>query len=264
MSAIECEDLAREGREAFEAVDLGQYTRGMFGMFGGETTSLTLSFSERLAGVVIDRFGKDVIFLPREGRALRRASRPRGQPAVHGLAGGPWPRGEDRGPPAKWRRPSASTAAPWRAHTRTNRRPDAREKAPANAGAFLYHSIWGLSEGFGLFSAPRALGLDGGDAVADVRVGGAPGTPSCTRGNTGPAAPWGSTPGAGRQSAAKNPPRRPRPTRAPACAHFAGAPAPRRSTGKARRRRAYSASNGSLKSPRAASSPRRGPAPRAG
>ena len=67
MSAIECEDLAREGREAFEAVDLGQYTRGMFGMFGGETTSLTLSFSERLAGVVIDRFGKDVIFLPREG-----------------------------------------------------------------------------------------------------------------------------------------------------------------------------------------------------
>ena len=37
---------------------------GTFGMFGGEPQALTLRFSQNLAGVVLDRFGKDVALVP--------------------------------------------------------------------------------------------------------------------------------------------------------------------------------------------------------
>ena len=61
---------AREGLAAFEQVDLAAYTNATFGMFGGKTTSVTMRFDGSLAGVVIDRFGKDIIFSPRPGGAF--------------------------------------------------------------------------------------------------------------------------------------------------------------------------------------------------
>lgn len=60
----------REGLKAFEQVDLAAYTNTTFGMFGGKTTSVTMRFDANLAGVVIDRFGKDVIFSPRPDGAF--------------------------------------------------------------------------------------------------------------------------------------------------------------------------------------------------
>lgn len=59
------DDTPREGLRAFEKLNLAAYTNTTFGMFGGKTTSVTICFDESLAGVVIDRFGKDVMFLPR-------------------------------------------------------------------------------------------------------------------------------------------------------------------------------------------------------
>lgn len=50
----------REGKELFERFDMGIYARKMFGMFGGEEKHVTLQFPNHLAGVVIDRFGKDI------------------------------------------------------------------------------------------------------------------------------------------------------------------------------------------------------------
>ncbi|MGI6577143.1 MAG: helix-turn-helix transcriptional regulator [Eubacteriales bacterium] len=60
MSQIEVVDSPREGQEHFEKFDLAVYTRGVFGMFGGEEEAVRIRFSNHLIGVVIDRFGEDV------------------------------------------------------------------------------------------------------------------------------------------------------------------------------------------------------------
>ncbi|MGN0563991.1 MAG: helix-turn-helix transcriptional regulator, partial [Candidatus Heritagella sp.] len=50
----------REGKDVFETMDLPKYSKGLFGMFGGETTTATLLCENSLAGAIIDRFGKDI------------------------------------------------------------------------------------------------------------------------------------------------------------------------------------------------------------
>ena len=59
-----CMDEAREGKELFDLFDIAAYTRKSFGMYGGEEQSVKLEFENRLVGVVIDRFGKDIIIAP--------------------------------------------------------------------------------------------------------------------------------------------------------------------------------------------------------
>ena len=49
----------RNGESAFEQFDIAKYTNKMFGMFGGEECMLTIQFTNRLVGVVLDRFGKE-------------------------------------------------------------------------------------------------------------------------------------------------------------------------------------------------------------
>lgn len=51
---------AREGQEQATASDLAAYSKALFGMFGGEKTRVTLEVSNKLAGVLIDRFGKEI------------------------------------------------------------------------------------------------------------------------------------------------------------------------------------------------------------
>ena len=57
----------RDGREAFEKLDMAVYTSARVGMFSGETTPVRLEFANHLSGAVIDRFGADTILVP--GRA---------------------------------------------------------------------------------------------------------------------------------------------------------------------------------------------------
>lgn len=66
MRAIRALDAPREGKEAFDAIDVSAYTKQVFGMFGGTRESVTLRFHENLIGVVLDRFGKELPVL-REG-----------------------------------------------------------------------------------------------------------------------------------------------------------------------------------------------------
>ncbi len=54
----------REGREEFTKIDIAEYSSGVFGMFGGEKTHVTFSCKTEMAGVVLDRFGKDVMMTP--------------------------------------------------------------------------------------------------------------------------------------------------------------------------------------------------------
>jgi predicted DNA-binding transcriptional regulator YafY len=54
----------REGREYFEKFDMAAYAKKSFGMYGGEEQYVKLLCENGLAGVIIDRFGKDVMMVP--------------------------------------------------------------------------------------------------------------------------------------------------------------------------------------------------------
>lgn len=60
MGSVTILEDKREGMELFEQTDLAAYTNRTFGMFGGEAETVTLGMPDRLVGVVLDRFGKEV------------------------------------------------------------------------------------------------------------------------------------------------------------------------------------------------------------
>ena len=64
MLHIRMSDAPREGKEHFQKPDMADYTKKSFGMFGGRERQVKLSVENRLAGVIIDRFGKDVLLIP--------------------------------------------------------------------------------------------------------------------------------------------------------------------------------------------------------
>ena len=51
----------REGREKFSEFDPARYSRSLFGMYGGEDVRVTLEARNDMIGVLIDRFGKDIL-----------------------------------------------------------------------------------------------------------------------------------------------------------------------------------------------------------
>ncbi len=57
-------DSLREGRNAFNRFDLADYTYKMFAMFDGKEQMVKIMFENELAGIAIDRFGKDVVLIP--------------------------------------------------------------------------------------------------------------------------------------------------------------------------------------------------------
>jgi len=54
----------REGREAFSDFDISDYSKQVFGMFHGEIRPVTLRCRNDMAGVMIDRFGTDIMMIP--------------------------------------------------------------------------------------------------------------------------------------------------------------------------------------------------------
>ncbi|MBO5473219.1 MAG: WYL domain-containing protein [Lachnospiraceae bacterium] len=54
------EGVKRQGAELFERFDIADYANKTFGMYGGREEMITLEFENRLIGVVMDRFGKEV------------------------------------------------------------------------------------------------------------------------------------------------------------------------------------------------------------
>ena len=61
----------REGAEAFEKLDMSNYTKYTFSMFGGEIEHVTMVFQNRLMNVVIDKFGRDVVAVKEDDRHFR-------------------------------------------------------------------------------------------------------------------------------------------------------------------------------------------------
>ncbi len=64
MGQVAVLETGREGIEKFSEIDLASYTNQTFGMYGGEEEIVTLQFPNRLVGVVLDRFGKEVDIRP--------------------------------------------------------------------------------------------------------------------------------------------------------------------------------------------------------
>lgn len=53
----------REGAELFCDFDVGLYSQKTFGMYGGEECTVALRCRNWLAGIIVDRFGTDTVFL---------------------------------------------------------------------------------------------------------------------------------------------------------------------------------------------------------
>lgn len=64
MLNLEVMDEAREGQDAFREFNLAHYTKTLFGMYAGNETAVTLEANNKMASVLIDRFGKDIIIAP--------------------------------------------------------------------------------------------------------------------------------------------------------------------------------------------------------
>ncbi len=64
MDRISVTDDPRDGVEAFEALDMGIYSRKVFDMFSGEEVRVRMLFDNRMVGAVLDRLGQDAIIIP--------------------------------------------------------------------------------------------------------------------------------------------------------------------------------------------------------
>ena len=71
MANLSVLEESRLGKATFDGFDMAQYAKQMFGMFGGAQQDVELRFAARLAGVVLDRFGKEVTLLPDGGSFFR-------------------------------------------------------------------------------------------------------------------------------------------------------------------------------------------------
>lgn len=63
MAYISAVEQFREGKDAFQQVDMSSYTKKVFGMFTGEEITVRIRFANHLAGAVIDRFGTEVVIV---------------------------------------------------------------------------------------------------------------------------------------------------------------------------------------------------------
>ena len=66
MLHIQMSDEKREGQEQFERLNMADYAKKSFGMFGGKEQKVKLLVQNELAGVMIDRFGKDIMMIPKD------------------------------------------------------------------------------------------------------------------------------------------------------------------------------------------------------
>lgn len=71
MLRITITDQKRAGKERYKKFNLPNYTKRVFGMFSGEETKVTLEAENSMAGVLIDRFGKDIMLIPQGGEHFR-------------------------------------------------------------------------------------------------------------------------------------------------------------------------------------------------
>ncbi len=64
MDKISVTETDRDGMSTYKALDIGVYTKKVFGMFSGTEERVTLRFDNSLVGAVLDRLGQDSMIIP--------------------------------------------------------------------------------------------------------------------------------------------------------------------------------------------------------
>lgn len=64
MQNVTVTELAREGRQVFDEMDMPEYDKKTFGMFAGEEKTIRLRCHTSMIGVMVDTFGRDVSIRP--------------------------------------------------------------------------------------------------------------------------------------------------------------------------------------------------------
>ena len=64
MLKISVLNKKREGMSEFKQFDMPRYAKSLFGVFGGEERQITLEAKNEMIGVLIDRFGKEILIRP--------------------------------------------------------------------------------------------------------------------------------------------------------------------------------------------------------
>lgn len=64
MLSLEISEEKREGESEFAKVDVEHYAECYFGMYSGRIEKVTLNCSNKVTNAIIDKFGKDIEFLP--------------------------------------------------------------------------------------------------------------------------------------------------------------------------------------------------------
>lgn len=64
MKNLSVKEEKRLGKEMFQSFDLAAFAKKTFAMYGGKDEKVSLCCHNRFAGVIIDRFGKDVMMVP--------------------------------------------------------------------------------------------------------------------------------------------------------------------------------------------------------
>jgi predicted DNA-binding transcriptional regulator YafY len=63
--------VVRQGKEVFDKIDLAQYQKYTFSMFGGKVEPVTMVFQNRMMNAVIDRFGRDLMVMKEDDNHFR-------------------------------------------------------------------------------------------------------------------------------------------------------------------------------------------------
>ena len=66
MDGISIVAQKREGKKEFKELNLSERSLRMFSMFSGKVQNVKIRFSNHLANVVIDRFGRDIVMIPED------------------------------------------------------------------------------------------------------------------------------------------------------------------------------------------------------
>ncbi|MCR5222757.1 MAG: WYL domain-containing protein [Lachnospiraceae bacterium] len=74
LKSIQALDEKRAGKEQFKAFNLAKYAKMNFGMFSGEQTKVKIAFDNEMAGVFIDRFGRDITIRPAKQKGFSEIS----------------------------------------------------------------------------------------------------------------------------------------------------------------------------------------------
>lgn len=82
MQQVSVIDKERIGKDKFQHFDLAEFSKKTFGMYWGRDEVVTLVCRNEIAGVILDRFGKDVTLIPRDYSVAAMALG-KGEYAIH-------------------------------------------------------------------------------------------------------------------------------------------------------------------------------------